>query len=100
MNECIRSKVVTVRPNDKPWYDSEIRRFTKYRDRQRSIARKRNSQVHWSKYKKLRNKVNNLKTFVKSRFFTNIENQIEDYSVNTSKKYWKSIKDVMKNEKL
>ena len=51
MNECIFSKVVTVRPNDKPWYDSEIRRFTKYRDRQISIARKRNSQVQWSKYK-------------------------------------------------
>jgi len=67
MDDCIPSKVVTVRPNDKPWYDSEIRRFTKYRDRQR-IARKRNSQVQWSKYKKLRNKVNNLKTFAKSRF--------------------------------
>jgi len=52
MNKCIPSKVVIVRPNDKPWYDSEIRRFTKYRDRQRSIARKGNSQVQWSKYKK------------------------------------------------
>ena len=51
MDDCIPSKVVTVRPNDKPWYDSEIRRFTKYRDRQISIARKRNSQVQWSKYK-------------------------------------------------
>ena len=33
MNECIPSKVVTIRPNDKPWYPSEIRSFSKYRDR-------------------------------------------------------------------
>ena len=29
--ECIN---VTIRPNDKPWYDSEIRMFSKNRDRQ------------------------------------------------------------------
>ena len=38
MNLCILSKVVTIRPNDTPWYDSEIRRFSKYRDRQRRIS--------------------------------------------------------------
>ena len=38
MNLCIPSKLVTIRPNDKPWYDSEIRRFSKYRDRQRRIS--------------------------------------------------------------
>ena len=48
----------------------------KYRDRQRRIAIKNNSPSNWSKYKTLRNKVNNLKTFAKRRFFTNIENKI------------------------
>jgi len=59
MNQCIQSKVVTIRPNDKPWYDSEIRRFSKYRDRQRRIALVSNTPSSWSKYKELRNKVNN-----------------------------------------
>ena len=54
---------------------------------------------NWSKYKKLRNKVNNLKIFAKRRFFTNIESKIEDFSVNNTKHYWKSIKDLMKNYK-
>jgi len=31
MNECIPSKIVTVRPNDKPWYDSGIRRFLMFK---------------------------------------------------------------------
>ena len=43
MNLCIPSKVVTIRPNDKPWYDSEIRRFSKYRDSQRRISLVSNS---------------------------------------------------------
>ena len=29
---CIPSNLVIVRPNDKPWYDSEIRHFTSERD--------------------------------------------------------------------
>ena len=90
-------KTVTIRPNNKPWYDSEIRRCTKYRDRQRRIAKKKSFANLW-KDKKLRNKVNNLKLF-KRRFFTNIENKIEDFNVNNTNNYWKSIKDLMKNYK-
>ena len=71
----------------------------KYRDRQRRIAIKNKSPSNWSKYKKLRNKVNNLKIFAKRRFFINIENKIEDFSVNNTNNYWKSINDLMKNYK-
>ena len=30
---CIPSKTSTVRPNDKPWFDSEIRHYSRIRDR-------------------------------------------------------------------
>ena len=30
---CIPSNLMVVRPNDKPWYDSEIRHFTPKRDK-------------------------------------------------------------------
>ena len=40
MSECIPSKNVTVRPVDKRWYDSELRHFSKCRDRLRKIALK------------------------------------------------------------
>ena len=33
MNQCIPSKEVTMRPNDRPGYDSEIRKHTRHRDR-------------------------------------------------------------------
>ena len=75
MSDCIPSKDVTIRPNDKPWYDSELRRFTAYRDRQRKIALKSNTESSWNKYKKLRNKVNNLKKFAKKNFYDHIESR-------------------------
>jgi len=70
---CIPSKTVTIRPNDKHWYDSEIRRCTKYRDRRRRIAIKNDSPANWSKYKQLRNKVNNLKLCQTSLFYQHIQ---------------------------
>lgn len=61
MSECIPSKEIIIRPNDKPWFDSEIRRFTKHRDRQSAIALRIKKSNDWLKYKNLRNKINNLK---------------------------------------
>ena len=45
MTQFIPAKEVTIRPNDKPWYDSEIRRLSRHRDRQKAfvIARGPNS---------------------------------------------------------
>ena len=61
MKQCIPFKEVIIRKNDKPWYDSEIRKFSRQRDRQQSKALKLDNSVQWYKYKQLRNKVNNLK---------------------------------------
>lgn len=61
VNSSIPHDDVTIRPNDKPWYDSEIRRHYRKRDRQRHKAVKSSKQSDWTKYKTLRNKVNNLK---------------------------------------
>ena len=69
MTRCIPSKLVTIRPNDNPWYDSQVRTFSRQRDRQKKIANKSTKLNDWAKYKHLRIKVNNLKKHVKVRFF-------------------------------
>ena len=61
MQQCIPFKEITIRKNDKPWYDSEIRKYSRKRDRQKTIALTINNEHQWLKYKQLRNKVNNLK---------------------------------------
>ena len=71
LNQCIPHKDVTIRPNDKPWYDSEIRIYSKKRDRQKTKAVKSALQSDWTKSKTLRNKVNNLTKHAKETFYNN-----------------------------
>ena len=89
MSECIPSKEVIIRPNDKLWFDSEIRRYIKNRNRQRNIALRKQTPSSWQKYKYLRNKINHLKKSAKKHFFENIETNIEQNRLNNSRNYWK-----------
>ena len=54
-------KWLRLRPDDKPWYNSEIRQTSRKRDRLKSKAIKTGKISDWNSYKKLWNKVNNQK---------------------------------------
>ena len=92
VNECIPHKDVTIRPYDKPWYDSEIRKYSRKRDRQKSKATKSGLQTDWTKYKLLRNKVNNLKKHAKETFYNNLELSLLSNFSNNKKEFWKIVK--------
>ena len=64
----IPNKKVTIRLRDKPWYDSEIRKFSDLRNRIKFKAIKSSKESNWTKYKHLRNKVDNLKNTCKGNF--------------------------------
>ena len=38
VRECVPGKNITIRPNDKPWFDSVLRKTIRIRDRLRNIA--------------------------------------------------------------
>lgn len=99
VRECVPSKIVLIRPNDKPWYDSVIRTFSRKRDRLKRKAVKSGILSDWCKYKKMRNKVNNLKKHAKERFYNNIENSLIESSSTNPKQYWKLLKHFMKSNK-
>ena len=61
VRECIPEKTVTIRPKDKPWFDSTLRKTIRKRDRLRNIALKYKRESDLSKYRKIRNQVNNMK---------------------------------------
>ena len=63
---CTPSKSVLVRPRDKPWYDSEILKTYRQRDRQKRKAITSQIVNNWTLYKRLRDKVNNLKNMQKN----------------------------------
>ena len=96
--QCIPTHLVTIRPRDKPWYDSEIRKASRQRDRQRKKALQTRSLNDFIIYKQLRNKVNNLKKHAKGAFFENLEMQLHKSKSNNQKAYWKTIKMLIKNE--
>ncbi|CAG2233607.1 unnamed protein product [Mytilus edulis] len=67
-SECIPTREVTIRCDDKVWYDSNLRRETRKRDRLRNIFIRSNSASAEKKFKQQRNKVNNLKKQAKKYF--------------------------------
>ena len=94
---CIPSKIVRIRPDDKPWYDSEIRKYSRKRDRMRAIAKTSGKPQDWSKFKNLRNKVNNLKKHAKEHFYSTLEINLTNLEVNDKKGFWKLIRHFVKN---
>ncbi|MCG7867669.1 MAG: hypothetical protein JAY74_15080 [Candidatus Thiodiazotropha taylori] len=94
--ESIPTKEVTIRPSDKPWYDSEIRRHSRKRDRLKTKAVKSGKQADWTNYKHERNKVNNLIKHAKEVFFNNIENLLFESFSGNKRNYWKIIRHFVK----
>lgn len=97
VKSCIPSKTVTVRPDDKPWYDHEIRHFSIKRDRAKKKLKKSGSQYLKEQYQKLRNKVNNLKKHAKEIFYNNLESSISDFFSNDKKQFWSIIRHFVKS---
>ena len=94
---CISSKTIVVREDDKPWYDSEIRRNPRKRDRLKKTALKTGNQNDWKKYKYYRNKVNNKKKHAKEYFYNNLDIIVSDFQNNDKRKFWKVIRHFVKN---
>ena len=96
--ECIPTKMVTVRNNDRPWFNSELRREIRKRDRIRNTAKKYNKQSDIDKDKKQKIKVNNLKKIAKEHFEHNLDNIILE-NISNAETYWKIMKMLIKSNK-
>ena len=73
VNSSVPSKNILIRPDDKPWYDSEIRSLSRKRDRLKRKFKKSSNLNILARYKFYRNKVNNLKRHAKEQFYNNLE---------------------------
>ena len=68
VRECVPEKSVTIRPRDKPWFDSTLRKNIRTRDRLRKKALNSKKEIDWVNYHKHRNKVNNMKKYALSNY--------------------------------
>lgn len=55
MSQCIVNKEVTIRPRDKPWYNSLLRRENRKLEYHHKKAKNGNTHVLWESYKRARN---------------------------------------------
>jgi hypothetical protein len=93
---CIPSKTILIREKDKPWFSNEIRKEIHIRDRLRKKLLKSQNENNIIKYKKQRNKVNNMKKIAKEKFENNLDNFLLNNSSNP-KMYWKIMKMLIKS---
>ena len=94
--QCIPIKLVTIRPNDKPWITSDLRREIKIRDRIHKKYKLCNSITNLNNFKRQRNKVNNMKKYARLSFYENADTLIDQLYTGDPKSYWRLIKRLTK----
>ena len=98
-SQCIASKEITVRPTDKPWYDSEIRRCSRQRNRQKNMVVRFRRNNNWERFKQVRNRVYNLKKVAKERCFSHLDESLSQYRFENPSKYWKHLRNLINMNK-
>jgi hypothetical protein len=71
--ECIPTNIITIRNNDRPWFNNEIRNKIRIRDRFRKTVLKFHRERDIKLYKKQRNKVNKMNKIAKENFEINLD---------------------------
>lgn len=67
-------KTVTIRPNDKPWFNSSIRNSMRLN---KQLKRKYTVSL-LGKYRAQRNKVNNIITYAREQFCINVNDMLDN----------------------
>ncbi|MCG8045232.1 MAG: reverse transcriptase domain-containing protein [Candidatus Thiodiazotropha endolucinida] len=85
----------TIRPNDKPWMTSSIRKHMRQRNRLYTKAKTKNSTYHWHNYKNKRNEVVQLVREAKRNYMTSLQSTLSDPNL-PSRKWFKIANDITK----
>ena len=85
---CIPNSEVIIRPSDKPWFDSVLRKHCRIRDRLKQQANRSKRPGDWIKYKNMRNRVNNMKKHAKEKFYENLETRIDETKNENPRGFW------------
>ena len=91
IEECIPSQIVTIRPKDKPWMTSEIRKLIRKRNRLHKIYKRTKTPQTERKYKDMRNCVVSKIRETKQNYEIDQLIKLENCNIN-SRSWWKCIK--------
>ncbi len=74
----IPNKVVTIRPNDIPWFNNNIRKLIRKRNRYHTKAKNTNPESNWANFRKIRNEVTKLIRKSKTDYDKQIIDKLND----------------------
>ena len=94
----IPSRIVMIRPRDKPWMDSSVRLAMRKRDRLLKLYCKYKTRPSWEKYRQQRNLTTTLIRKNKAKYFYKVNAKLQD--VTTGVKAWWSIVKGLYGEKV
>ena len=94
-NDYVPKVTFTVRPNDKPWMNSEIRKEIRKRDRLYHKAKISKSQIHWQNFKNKRNEVIDLIRSAKSNYMKKLQSSLSDPNLKP-KAWYKIVNEITK----
>ena len=96
---CIPKREVTIRSNDKLWFDSTLCKEIRKRDRLRKKYLLIKNDSSKDMYNRQRNLVNNKKKYAKEKFYANVNENLSDLKTVNSKLYYKTINMFLKSER-
>ena len=95
IKKYIPIKTVTIRLNDKPWFNSTIRKVIRIRDRLHKQLKNSNSINLLAEYRTQRNKVNKMIKHAREHSFVNVDKLLNKDACRNAKSYWKLVKKLM-----
>ena len=89
---CIPHKIVTIRPNDVPWYNSQLRKLKWIRERSLSIAKKHNTSRSWEIVRQHRNLYLNSLHAAEEDYYNNMALKLKKDNQTSPKTWWHTVK--------
>ncbi|XP_021364976.1 uncharacterized protein LOC110457857 [Mizuhopecten yessoensis] len=97
-DQCIPTKTITIRPTDKPWFNSELRREIRKRVRYLKIFKNNRTDNNHDRFRRQRNHVNNLKKRTKELFYANINRLLDSFTDSNPKPDERRHRNVRRNK--
>jgi hypothetical protein len=93
----VPTRTVVIRPRDKPWMTSEIRRAIRKRNRLLIVFGRLKNLVAWENYRLQRNYTTSLIRSSKERYFANLNVELQNTNIGP-KKWWGLVKSLYGNK--
>ena len=91
-NKHIPNQIVTIRPNDVPWYNSRLRKLKRIRDRSYSYAKRHSNSRSWETYRANRNKYNYELRAAEDEYYNTLAHKLLPDNKMAHKKWWQTVK--------